>query len=188
MSTPKYIIIHHSGSDYVRPQFNGVNEWHKQQGYPLSTLNYHCGYHYFLETDAFLIQARLENDDGAHTIGHNQDSIGICLAGDFNSGSPTVAQTIVLKNLLIKLQEKYQIPLANIIPHRQGQANRSCYGWKLDNDWAKNLLNENLEKKLSMLKTLLELYQKLLSIRQKLGSQQKNDTACWMEDNKKVNL
>ncbi len=52
---------------------------------------------------------------GAHASGNNGDSVGICVAGNFDVGSPTEAQIRSLTNLLTALCGMY-----NLIPDEMG--------------------------------------------------------------------
>jgi hypothetical protein len=66
-----------------------------------------------------------------------------------------------LTKLLQELSEKYNVPLKNIIPHRN-VANKTCYGNNLSEDWARNLVNE----KPLLLKdaTIVQLVKRLLEL------------------------
>ena len=89
---PKRVIFHHTAAAINGAQFDKVNQWHKAKGFPLSSLSWYVGYHYFIERNGLTRQAREETEIGAHDQGENVDSIGICLAGDFNTERPTEAQ------------------------------------------------------------------------------------------------
>lgn len=144
----KYLIIHHTGgvrdnplADTSHHTFYDVNSWHRQDqnvwlGY-YSSLGYSIGYHYFIEKDGKTTQGRAHTDEGAHCIGHNRESLGICLAGNFDVTLPTKEQETALKDLLNTLKKEY--PSAVIFPHRTF-ANKSCYGRKLGDTWASDLI------------------------------------------------
>ena len=70
------IIIHCSDSDNPRhDSVSVIDSWHKEKGYK------GVGYHYFIRSSGKLQYGRPIGDIGSHCLGHNQDSIGICLAG-----------------------------------------------------------------------------------------------------------
>lgn len=135
---PKYIIVHHSAAITPNPQVSDINEWHKIRNFPISSLGYYVGYHYVIEKNGDLIQTRLDAEEGAHTIGQNTTSIGICLVGDFDVELPTDEQTATLGHLLLVLCDTYQLSMLRIQPHRQF-ANKSCYGKQLDSAWAQRV-------------------------------------------------
>ena len=76
---------------------------------------------------------------GAHVKGYNTKSIGICLAGNFDVTLPTTEQTESLAELIKQLKKKHNIKIENISPHRD-KAAKTCYGSRLSDDWARNLL------------------------------------------------
>ena len=69
------------------------------------------GYHYLIRKDGMIEQGRLPEMIGAHVYGHNDNSIGICLAGNYNKGvgKPTKAQLQSTKELTDWLCKKYDI-------------------------------------------------------------------------------
>lgn len=160
-NNPKYLIIHHTGGSDANPlqdssnfTFEQCNELHKKFGM-MSSLGYWIGYHYYISKDGTVKQGRADTDEGAHTIGKNSESLGICLAGNFDATMPTDAQVISLKKLLIEKVNQYGIVTENIVPHRKF-AVKSCYGNKLSNDWARNLVRGmSKEERLARATTLL---------------------------------
>ena len=167
MNIPRYIIVHHSGGSDADPlsdssnfTFQQCNELHKRQFDFISSLGYYVGYHYFIEKSGKLYQARAESDEGAHTIGKNNSSIGICLAGNFDATLPTEEQKATLKTLLERLCEKYNISEQNIVPHRTF-AVKTCYGRKLSDTWAQELaLREKVSKLQKLLASLMQLFKR----------------------------
>lgn len=146
MNQPKYLIVHHTGGSDANPlqdssnfTFDQCNELHKQKFNMISSLGYYVGYHYYISKDGIVKQARADTDEGAHTIGKNLESLGICLAGNFDATDPTEAQKKSLSDLLSSLAVKYAIPGSAIVPHRHFAA-KTCYGNRLADNWASNLL------------------------------------------------
>lgn len=146
MNKPQYLIIHHTGGTDTNPKedtshhtFEIVNEWHKKLWNFKSSLGFYIGYHYFIDKNGKVTQGRADTDEGAHTIGKNNSSLGICLAGNFDVTTPTQAQITALKALISSKMTKYQIEINGVVPHRHF-ANKSCYGSKLSDTWAQDLL------------------------------------------------
>lgn len=144
----KYIIVHHCGGidsdplfDTSNQSFEVVNEYHRQKWDFKSALGYYLGYQYYIDKSGKVTQARLDEEEGAHTIGYNKESIGICLAGNFDLTMPTPEQIKSLRELLLKKKKEYNILASNILPHRHF-ANKSCYGRNLSEDWARSLTYE----------------------------------------------
>lgn len=161
LNIPAWLIIHHTGGTDANPladtshhTFKTVQQYHISKGWE------DIGYHFYIEKDGTLMLGRAENYHGAHTLGYNTKSLGICLAGNFDFSRPTEAQEKTLKILLQDLCAKYLIPRENIVPHRRF-AEKSCYGVNLTDDWAAKLadgvqLKEKLLKLSGELKDIAE--------------------------------
>lgn len=128
------VIWHHSAYLSNEPQFGKINEWHKERGFPISSLGYFVGYHYVIEKNGAVLKAREENEIGAHDQGENVDSIGICLAGDFNTEKPTQAQADAFRILWLQILHRNNIPILAIEPHRRDDTT-DCPGKLLTDDW-----------------------------------------------------
>ncbi len=77
--------------------------------------------------------------DGAHTLGQNQDSIGICLIGNYNVSIPAQEQYDLLGNTCKVLMHVYNIPIANIYGHRSF-SQKTCPGKNFDLQYLSSLL------------------------------------------------
>lgn len=107
-SKTDYIVVHHSGSANSAAQ--QINEWHKNNGWS------GIGYHFVVQKDGTIYEGRPLNTLGAHCIGFNSNSIGVCFEGNFNSEKPTDKQIYSGRELLSYLQGKYST--AKIVGHR----------------------------------------------------------------------
>ncbi len=136
--TPKQIVVHHDGVSRTGPSFDIVNEFHKGEHFPISSLGYYVGYHYWIERDGSLRQARKEDEIGAHTHGQNYTALGIGLAGNFDKEQPTDAQVATLGDLLSGLCFRHAIAVDQIFPHRK-YAQKTCYGSLLSDTWAQEV-------------------------------------------------
>ena len=161
----RYIILHHTGGTEANSQadtsnhtFEIVDQYHREKFNMQSALGHWLGYHYFIDKQGRITQARKDTEEGAHTKGYNHE-IGIGLAGNFDVTLPTIAQTESLKALLTRLIVTHGT--LEIVPHRKF-SNKTCFGSKLSDNWAKNLVyNETvLEMVVQALKALLELLRK----------------------------
>ena len=161
MNKPQWIIVHHEAPPVTTnsPRFGVVNEYHKLKGFPKSSLGYFCGYHLFIEKSGLVWKAREDFDIGAHTIGYNDKSLGVCLAGNFDIEMPTEAQKTALRSVLKEKTIQYGILPLNIVPHRKF-SQKTCYGSKLPDTWAADLLTK--EEKISVLQSVLNSLWKTL--------------------------
>lgn len=147
----KYIIIHHSAvSRSKNPnQFTAINNYHKSKGWGM------IGYHYLIEPNGSIKTGRAKNQIGAHCIGRNHDSLGICLTGNFDIEKPMTEQELSLRFMLVHLLKEYKN--AQIKYHRDF-ANKTCPGKLISDNWAKNLISNNKKMKLIRKKGLRETF------------------------------
>lgn len=93
-----------------------IDGWHRNQGYKK------IGYHYVILEDGTIEKGRDEADVGAHCLGYNNGSIGICYCGGIDANgkacdSRTQAQKRALRELVRQLCEKY--PIKDIAGHNE---------------------------------------------------------------------
>lgn len=118
------IIIHCSatpeGKDFT---VDDIRRWHRDRGFS------DVGYHWIIYRDGSTVGGRDESIIGAHCLGHNTHSIGICYIGGLAADGKTPkdtrtdAQKRALKNLLEL--KKSQYPKAEIHSHRDFAA-KAC--------------------------------------------------------------
>lgn len=169
VNKPNKIIVHHTGGTDANPladtshhTFEMIDALHKAKGWG------GCGYHYFIDRTGKVTQGRQDNEEGAHTVGQNTSSIGICLAGNFDATLPTKEQTEWLTSLLKQKCKQYLI--SDIYPHRHFSP-KSCYGSRLSDTWASDLIKEpeTVENKTLKLQLQLKILQLKLQIMKLLG-------------------
>lgn len=148
---PDCVIVHHSAVGGFGPQFAGINESHHQRGFPKSNFGFYVGYHYLIEKDGSVFQARDEREGGAHTRGKNFSSIGVCLSGNFDVENPPAAQVSALAGFLRNVLSRYNLAPSVVFPHRRFNPT-SCYGLRLDDDWVQRVY---LEGELTWFQSLL---------------------------------
>ena len=99
-----------------------IRSWHKARGFN------DIGYHYVVDLDGTIEPGRDVTIAGAHTTGHNADSIGVCYIGGADTDmkpkdTRTEEQKTALRLLLKYLVQKY--PGATIYGHRDF-AQKAC--------------------------------------------------------------
>lgn len=111
------IIIHCSatpeGKDFT---VQDIDRWHRQRGWKC------IGYHYVIYRDGSVHEGRPVEQIGAHTVGHNAESIGICYIGGVDAeGKPkdtrTPQQKEALAKLVAELRRKHNISGLHIYGH-----------------------------------------------------------------------
>ena len=117
------IIVHCSatpeGKNY---HAKDIDKWHKAKGWKC------IGYHYVIDIDGTIEFGRPVEQIGAHTVGHNAYSIGICYIGGLDKkgnakDTRTAEQKKALYELLYELKLKY--PKARIGCHNEF-ASKAC--------------------------------------------------------------
>lgn len=182
---PNWIIVHHTGGTDLDPlcdtsnqTFEVVDEYHRQKWDFISSLGHYLGYQYYIDKKGKLTQGRADSDEGAHTIGMNTQSIGICMAGNFDLTNPTDVQVETLKTFLNDKMKQYEIPIERVVPHRHF-ANKTCYGRNLKDEWLKDILEvpvvsqciverdiiKQQEVKINMLQSLINSLIKFFNIK-----------------------
>lgn len=100
-----------------------IDRWHRERKMKC------IGYHYVVDLDGTVEPGRPESEIGAHCLGHNQYSIGVCYVGGLaaDGKTPKDTRTAVQKEALLallkKLRAKY--PKASIHGHRDFAA-KAC--------------------------------------------------------------
>jgi N-acetylmuramoyl-L-alanine amidase len=138
------IVIHHSASDdgnasLFRLLHRAVFGWAD------------VGYHYVIgngtwSPDGFVETGRPAGAAGAHARGHNSDSIGICLVGNFENWDPTPAQIESLSSLLLELILEAGLSRDDVFLHRELPGMKTaCPGRNFTRDLLEKLLDRRTE-------------------------------------------
>lgn len=116
------IIVHCTDTPFGKDfSAEDVDHWHKEKGWRK------IGYHYLIRLDGRIEKGRSESEVGAHCLGQNLHSIGVCYVGgrDKNGNfadTRTDAQKESMNILLYGLVHKYK---GQVFGHRDF-ANRAC--------------------------------------------------------------
>ncbi len=105
----KFIIVHHAEAS--RCSVEDIHRWHQNDNGWAG-----IGYNFFIRKDGTVYQGRPTDTVGAHAQGYNQNSVGICLEGNYEIEQIPTIQGDVLVELLIYLQR--QFPGARVLRHR----------------------------------------------------------------------
>ena len=116
---PKYIIVHHSAAKAPVPQFDSINEWHKERDFVQSELGYYVGYHRVIEKSGEVRIARGDLERDCDALGHNFDSLSVCMVGNFDMEDPTPQQIAALASILQEWCKAYSFTSADIHIHRE---------------------------------------------------------------------
>lgn len=103
-----YIIIHHAAAKSCSA--DDIHRWHLDNGW------LGIGYNFFVRKDGSIYRGRAEDAVGAHTVGYNSMSIGVCFEGNFEVEQMPEAQFNAGHELIAYLRGKY--PNAKLGKHR----------------------------------------------------------------------
>ena len=117
-----------------------IDKMHKQRGFRK------IGYHYVIDLDGTIEKGRTENETGAHCVGYNSKSLGICYIGGVAKDGKTPKDTRTkeqkqsMYELVDKLMKKYNLTLKQVHGHYEF-ANKACPSFKIEkfrqefNEW-----------------------------------------------------
>lgn len=117
------IIIHCTATPPDRDlHVDDITRYHRQRGFET------VGYHYLIALDGSVEEGRAADCIGAHSLGHNDRSVGIAYVGGLDKdGKPadtrTVCQRAALKRLVAELRLRY--PGASVHGHNEFAA-KAC--------------------------------------------------------------
>lgn len=117
------IIVHCTATPEGREvTLQEIEHWHRKAGYN------GIGYHYVIHLDGKVERGRDEASIGAHTIGQNHCSVGVCYVGGCNvnmkpKDTRTGKQNESLVKLIKELKKRY--PNAQVFGHRDF-ARKAC--------------------------------------------------------------
>ena len=129
---PTWGFLHHGAGDWDFARVNKSHRWWKMPDGSIvegkkSSLGFWCGYQKFIELSGKVYIARLDTEEGAHTVGYNKTSVGWCLQGNTELEDMTKLQKIELKKIIDADKLKYGWTNKQIRGHRRVK-NTLCPG------------------------------------------------------------
>jgi len=103
----KYLVVHHAAGDLTAEAIHRVHLDKKWSG---------IGYQYVVELDGDIHRGRPEGKVGAHCNEHNDESIGVCFSGNYETRKTMPAKQLAAgRELLADLRRRY--PKAKVRRH-----------------------------------------------------------------------
>lgn len=117
------IIVHCSATEAGKDfKAKDIDRWHKAKGWT------GIGYNYVVDLDGTVEQGRDLDKAGAHTSGHNVDTVGICYIGGLKGGKAadtrTEAQRTAIERLIKSL--KVCFPTIRKVSGHRDYAAKAC--------------------------------------------------------------
>lgn len=148
---PQWIVLHHNG--VAGRTVDDIRRTHVQ-GKGWDDIGYHAVIHD--DAKALLVDGRPETKPGAHASGANgwapgaqDDTLALCIVGNFNQTTPSLAQWVAALRHARLWQARYAIPMERVIGHREIKlvpgakpTRKSCPGKLFDmNQFRRDLAN-----------------------------------------------
>ena len=106
------VIVHHSASPAV--SLEKIDEWHRERGFN------EIGYHFVIQAGGIIRLGRALGKTGAHCRGYNTGSIGVCVVGSFEDGTPVPgSQWVALVALVGDLMRQYDLTIDDVYGHKE---------------------------------------------------------------------
>lgn len=116
-SATDYIVLHHRAGDGTA---DSIHKQHLSNGYV------GIGYHFYVRKNGEIYKGRPINAVGAHTMGANSKSVGVCFEGNYEKEAVmTNAQKKSGRAIVSYLKNLY--PKARVLGHRELQST-ACPG------------------------------------------------------------
>jgi len=123
---PEFIILHTAASGAAGVVWDvscaEIDRWHRAEKWDC------VGYHYVVRLSGKIEVGRAEWRQGAHCLGYNARSLGVCFSGhgDFMGWAGEQLESGLA--LVLALAVRYRIPACRVLGHRETGALKSCPG------------------------------------------------------------
>lgn len=142
---PKIITVHHSLTrDSETVSWGAIRNYHIETlGW--TDIGYHCGVElvesgYQAYYEALL--GRMWDVSGAHTRGHNQNSLGICFIGNYDKIPPRKEMLETGAKVIALWLKLFDLSVDDIHSHHNFNIHKSCPGKLFDMDHLKMLVQK----------------------------------------------
>lgn len=112
----EYLVLHHAAGN---GSAEAIHQTHLAKGW------IGIGYHYYVRKDGSIYRGRPEDRVGAHTVGYNHRSIGVCFEGNFEAETMSEPQLKAGRWLIADILSRY--PGLKAVGHRELDAT-ACPG------------------------------------------------------------
>ena len=126
------VLIHCSATPEGRDvKTKEIKKWHLSNDWS------DIGYHYVIELDGKVVEGRPVELVGAHCLGQNKFSIGICYIGGMNKSmsKPKDTRTEEQKESIVKLIKKLRGRYGDLTVHGHNEySNKACPSFDVSNE------------------------------------------------------
>lgn len=144
---PQKVIVHHSLTrDSGSVSWGAIRKYHTQK-MRWSGIGYHAGVELVLsgqEVNYEILMGRMWDKSGAHTRGHNTNSLGICFVGNYDIIPPPKRMLIAGAKVIALWLRLFDISIDDIYSHHYFNTYKSCPGKYFDMDYLKTCIKGKL--------------------------------------------
>lgn len=157
-----HLVLHHTAAE--EKDTEQIRNYHKSKGWQ------DIGYDYVIEKDGKTVEGRSLSIQGAHAgvTYYNQHAVGIAIIGNLSKREIYAEQLSSLVALLYQLLTRWNIPLENILLHKEIKSTE-CPGSYFPKETVLNLLAEKMLNETP--ETLGDLQKKLEYLQQSLQAE-----------------
>lgn len=134
MNGVRRITVHHEGSTVftaqdervVAARIESIRNAHlgrRTKGEPWADI----GYHYVIDPQGRIWEARSTQYQGAHAEDENEHNIGVMVLGNFERQQPTPAALATLDRFVVEQMRRYNVPITRVFTHQE-LGRTSCPG------------------------------------------------------------
>lgn len=130
---PTKIIVHNSATkDSGTVSWGAIRKYHTQTlDPPMLDIGYHCGVELVKSGDELyyeILMGRMWDRSGAHTRGHNSDSLGICFIGNYDKRAPKKEKLEAGAKVIALWLDLFGLAINDIYSHHNFAPHKSCPG------------------------------------------------------------
>ena len=146
INRPNKIVVHHSlTKDGETVSWPAIERFHRYyRGW--IDVGYHAGCEIVGDGDVVCMYGRPWDQIGAHTQGHNVDTLGFCFVGNYDEIEPDpMMLAVAAQRVLAPWCKSFGISPTSIYGHRNFASNRTCPGRLFSVDLLIDLVEAEME-------------------------------------------
>ena len=134
----KKVIVHHSlTKDSSTVSWGAIRRYHTQT-LKWAGIGYHAGVELVMsgqEVNYEILMGRVWDRSGAHTSGHNTDSLGICFVGNYDIIPPPKKMLITGARVIALWLRLFDLTIKDVYSHHHFNIYKSCPGVYFDMEY-----------------------------------------------------
>ena len=141
------VVVHHSlTKDSGSVSWGAIRKYHTQV-MKWSGIGYHAGVELVMsgqEVNYEILMGRMWDKSGAHTRGHNTDSLGICFVGNYDIIPPPKRMLMVGAKVIALWLRLFNLSIDDVYSHHNFNIYKTCPGTQFDMNYLKTCIRGKL--------------------------------------------